>query len=479
MSVAEEEEEFEDKASGNFHADSGIFHQERRTKKDLYDARRTQISVLLAKNRQTPYDRGTNPIMPSNKPSTEEWPKIRTTPLQTEKLSNMFSPQQSDQLMDTTTAHSSNDDNPFIKPKKTGKHITSSPTVTPTTNAYGVLTKLPEQEEETVVTPRKTWVPPIIINSEITDYKKFVEKLTRLLGHTNYTISLTKRSVKLVLRTDDDHARACADLKAEKMAFHTYPKASEKLKKIVLKAAPHMEQQDLQESLKANNIVPTEIIPLKGKNVSHSYLLTLPKTYQINDVRKVENLENLKVTWEKYERRRNYTQCFNCQGFGHGQTNCNNPARCVKCPGKHHYSKCTLVKTAKSKAHCCNCGGQHTANFSKCPSLLQYLQIRNQNINLNQANSQNSQTQSNKQKTFSTRRAQNNFSYAQAAGSSEHSNNSDSNNFFSLINTLKTDNDMSEIVTLLKLIIEMKTKLKNAHNSIDKLTIISEYLDKF
>lgn len=45
--------------------------------------------------------------------------------------------------------------------------------------------------------------------------------------------------------------------------------------------------------------------------------------------------------------------------------------------GKHHSSECT--KTLSEAPKCANCSGAHTANFSKCPSLESYLQVRQNN----------------------------------------------------------------------------------------------------
>lgn len=264
---------------------------ELRLKRELYSGHRAQTSALFSNLRHSPYQRKDK--MPKSISPEGEWPSIPISDAQIQTLSKTFSnssPQITDQEMADSEPCSSKDN--FQYPSKTSKPRQIQQKPTPITNKYGILINTPEREETTVVTPKKNWVPPIIINKEITDYKKFVDQLTTLLGHSNFSISLTKRNVKLILRTDNDHAKACNDLKAEQIAFHTYPKAADRVKKIVLKAAPHMDNQDLKDSLKEQNIIPTEIIPLKGKNVSHSYLVTLPKQYQINDVRKVENIDN-------------------------------------------------------------------------------------------------------------------------------------------------------------------------------------------
>lgn len=83
-----------------------------------------------------------------------------------------------------------------------------------------------------------------------------------------------------------------------------------------------------------------------------------------------------KTKWETYKKVKQYTQCFRCQRFGHGAMNCNMRPRCVKCGQEHLPHECNLVKTDTSKATCANCGGDHPANFGRCPELEKYLQTK-------------------------------------------------------------------------------------------------------
>ena len=59
-------------------------------------------------------------------------------------------------------------------------------------------------------------------------------------------------------------------------------------------------------------------------------------------------------------------QCYNCCRFGHYATkmktsNCRHETRCLKCGQSHKVNECT------SDAHrCCNCGGEHSANYKGC-----------------------------------------------------------------------------------------------------------------
>jgi len=57
-------------------------------------------------------------------------------------------------------------------------------------------------------------------------------------------------------------------------------------------------------------------------------------------------------------------QCFKCQRFHHNAISCKNAPRCVACSGAHNVKDCS-AQGSRSPL-CCNCGGQHTANYGGC-----------------------------------------------------------------------------------------------------------------
>lgn len=149
-----------------------------------------------------------------------------------------------------------------------------------------------------------------------------------------------------------------------------------------------MDLNEIKNEIETQGVTVNEIIPLKSRthSITHSYLVSVNKSCPITNVKKIENINNLKISWEKYYKINYYTQCFRCQRFGHSANNCNNEPRCVKCRGKHYYNTCTIKKTDGTRAYCHNCRGDHPANYSKCPILLNYIeqrQYQNQKVNNN------------------------------------------------------------------------------------------------
>lgn len=84
--------------------------------------------------------------------------------------------------------------------------------------------------------------------------------------------------------------------------------------------------------------------------------------FELND------LFYVKITVETFKKS-GPSQCFACQRIGHGSANCTHPPRCVKCSGEHKAINCP--KTIEQDPTCCNCGGNHTANYRGCPYLTQ------------------------------------------------------------------------------------------------------------
>lgn len=384
------------------------------------------------------------------------------------------------------------EDNQFEIPKKTTR-TTATVKKRPVklTNKYGVLQKQQEEEPEQQNVPamqqiKKKWVPPIIINTAIADYKKFISNVTETLGHSDFSIKLNRSSSKIMLKNEEDRNKLIEDFIKTNVQCHSFPVQDERTKKLVLKAAPGLDAEQLAETLKENQLKPATVQQLKGKHeLSHSYLVSFHKEQQLNQVKKVENLCNVKVTWEKYARKTNYTQCYRCQAFGHGQTNCYNAPKCVKCPGQHYYRECNLVKTETSQPYCCNCGGAHTANYSQCPKLIEYLHNRNkfyiQNQNINSPNQQtvpstnnNRHIKSNNVKTGQTYSGI--VKGAPGPSSVQPNTNPELNPIASL---LGNDQDTQEILKLLNLIVNLKNEFKSCNTQLEKLTVVMKYLEKF
>jgi hypothetical protein len=63
-------------------------------------------------------------------------------------------------------------------------------------------------------------------------------------------------------------------------------------------------------------------------------------------------------------------QCFNCQQFGHMQSDCSKPRVCFKCGQQHENKQCTV-----DKPKCANCKGEHPSSSKTCPKKIEKLLV--------------------------------------------------------------------------------------------------------
>ena len=108
-------------------------------------------------------------------------------------------------------------------------------------------------------------------------------------------------------------------------------------------------------------------------------LITVTKETNLKQIFSIPHIGHTKIKWETYVNKKGVAQCHRCQNFGHGTKNCNLNPRCVKCGQDHLTKDCT--KTKDTPAVCANCNEQHPANYSKCTSVIDYVnKIQNSKV---------------------------------------------------------------------------------------------------
>lgn len=155
--------------------------------------------------------------------------------------------------------------------------------------------------------------------------------------------------------------------------FHTYTTDQEKIIAVILKGLPKFDSSEIIKDLQAHDLNPLSCIEIQKdpKSSYPIYKLTFPAERTLQHVRKVSSLFLIRIYWDKYNGSRPFIQCFRCQARGHTSKNCNKEFKYVKCAGSHNTRECK--KTLDTLAKCVNCGGSHTASYTKCPVLLRYL----------------------------------------------------------------------------------------------------------
>lgn len=101
-----------------------------------------------------------------------------------------------------------------------------------------------------------------------------------------------------------------------------------------------------------NKTVGSLVIYLKVKKAA-DYLLSLGNV----------SFGPVEATCSRFERLENDGPCFNCNKYGHKQTNCRRTECCGNCSGKHNTRLCDGTRPPR----CLACAGEHTIFDRRCP----------------------------------------------------------------------------------------------------------------
>lgn len=233
----------------------------------------------------------------------------------------------------------------------------------------------------------KIRVPLIyIMGSSINDVFQLLENCA-IPRNEDFLLKHNRTSVQFLTKSKEVFDKTVAALKTKSVQFFTHGTSDTIPAKFVLSGLPLADISKLKEELARFDIHPKDIKVLSTSKTSVGtyalYILYFPRgAVKIQDLRKIKALFNVVVSWRFYEKRiDDAAQCYRCQRFGHGSTNCNLAPKCVKCGGKHLTNGCTLPKKAqlsskdngRAQLKCANCGASHTANFRGCPARKTYL----------------------------------------------------------------------------------------------------------
>lgn len=153
---------------------------------------------------------------------------------------------------------------------------------------------------------------------------------------------------------------------SDKVGFHTHPLPTQRNLKIVIKRLPYdITNEEITEELTGFGYKPTFIraFAKNGKRIP-IHMVSLDKIETAKNIYQLQHLFYIYFSIEAYKST-GPTQCFRCQGFGHSSNHCGHNPRCIKC-GENHPTQ-TCPKPRDIAAKCCNCGGEHTANYRGCP----------------------------------------------------------------------------------------------------------------
>lgn len=193
--------------------------------------------------------------------------------------------------------------------------------------------------------------------------------------------------VKIQCTSSDDKKTLHEKLNAQQFQFFSFTERGCKPKVVVLKGFYYTTCDELKDILIKEENLPVTNVSYLFKNESRPiYLVTFEaKKTTLATLNSKKAIQQLIVKWENFDRsNKRLTQCRNCQRYGHSASNCQMKHRCIKCNEDHEPQKCKRLDRTIGKPTCVNCGGEHPANSTSCPSYVSYAEMIQRNRTKNQ-----------------------------------------------------------------------------------------------
>ncbi len=220
--------------------------------------------------------------------------------------------------------------------------------------------------------------PPIILPMNQNQIKMIQVINAKIKSTVHGKITNNNNELKLQCKNETDYKGVIEYLTQKNIPYYTFTPHSTKPIKMVLKGLPADIKDEIFNELQSRQMKPKSVVEMKPREeklrdpnfIYHPiYKVDFEPSIRISDVFNMNYLLHCRVYWEKFKKK-NPTQCFNCQSFGHAASNCNLTPKCVKCGRDHDSRKCQ--KPLEVDPKCANCGGKHTASYRKCKAYEEY-----------------------------------------------------------------------------------------------------------
>jgi len=159
-----------------------------------------------------------------------------------------------------------------------------------------------------------------------------------------------------------------------------------------------MTKNDIEQSIKnQNSFYCNELFKITYIKKNKNNTKTLYAECDATLFAKLMSRKKVYIEWERYQVYENISplQCFNCWGFYHKNSNCENETACSYCGREHPRRDCPLVQSEQGKK-CKNCelanlryrtgyDVSHEASDVDCPTYKYHIQVMRSKINYEQS----------------------------------------------------------------------------------------------
>lgn len=239
---------------------------------------------------------------------------------------------------------------------------------------------------------KKPRLPPIVLYSELANPKDTYSKIQSWVKNP---VHFKKQSDRRLVYTTDKEDFEVIKAKFRELNFdwHGHKSQDDIPNKLVLKGIDiAYTKEEILSDLKSQYEHVVDVRQMNKRNERGEkipiavYVVYFTWNTRLSVVKKMIQYCCLhRIKWE-FLRKNNsnkLNQCHNCQFFGHHQSECGRNHRCVKCDIKHSPGKCNKVREVDAPV-CCNCKGNHPANYKGCVKIKEYLKNERPSTTRNQ-----------------------------------------------------------------------------------------------
>ncbi|KAK9717104.1 zinc finger associated protein [Popillia japonica] len=212
--------------------------------------------------------------------------------------------------------------------------------------------------------PPKDRIPPIVLR----DKSKWAGVSTELKrrGLQFLRAQNIADGIRIFPATEADYRSITKFFSNDAIPYHTYQLPSEKLLNVVFRGVPvEISEEELYDGLRERGFSPDCVVRMRSsRNRAPMPLVLVKISKDYKNIYHLKEVVSLDITVETLNSRPTVGQSFRCQRFGHAQSRCTAPKKCVACAGDHESPACPRPK--QDPATCANCGEQHPANYRGC-----------------------------------------------------------------------------------------------------------------
>lgn len=211
-------------------------------------------------------------------------------------------------------------------------------------------------------------IPPIILRD-----KNAWSSVESFFLKNNYVATKaqnTSEGIRIFPASVTDFRKMTSLLHERQLPYHTFELPEEKVLRVVIRGIPCEVSCDrVLEGLVAQGYHPISATRMQftrhrqPKKPMPLVLVKLPRNE--SSIYNLSRLVSLVVQVEPLKSKGPVGQCHRCQRFGHAQSRCTAPRKCVKCGSEHEKGSCKLRE--EDDPICANCGGPHPASYRGCP----------------------------------------------------------------------------------------------------------------